>query len=39
MQIAGHKTRAIFDWYNITNKQDIRAGQLEAIRKHQDLIA
>lgn len=27
MAIAGQKTRAIFDRYNITNEEDIRAGQ------------
>jgi hypothetical protein len=32
MQIAGHKTRAIFDRYNITNEEDIRAGQLKTER-------
>ena len=35
MQIAGHKTRAIFDWYNITNKEGIRAGQLKTERHVQ----
>ena len=29
MQITSHKTRAIFDRYNITNEEDIRAGQLK----------
>jgi hypothetical protein len=32
MQIAGHKTRAIFDRYNITNEEDIRQGQLKTER-------
>ena len=27
MSITGHKTRAIFDRYNITSEEDIRAGQ------------
>lgn len=28
MDTTGHKTRAIFDRYNITNEEDIRQGQL-----------
>jgi integrase len=28
MDTTGHKTRAIFDRYNITNEEDIRTGQL-----------
>jgi Phage integrase family len=35
MQIAGHKSRAIFDRYNITNEEDIRAGQLKTERHLQ----
>ena len=36
MQIAGHKTRAIFDRYNITNEEDIRQGQLKTERHLTD---
>ena len=32
MQIAGHKTRAIFDCYNIVNEEDIREGLLKTER-------
>lgn len=32
MQIAGHKTRAIFDRYNITNEEDIQQGQFQTER-------
>ena len=32
LQIAGHKTRAIFGRYNITNEEDIRQGQLKTER-------